>query len=392
MFSTFPDFPRQLFPKKAGVGSKYKIMNNTQAFHIHAVQLPYGDKPQHWWIVDGKLCNTPIANAITLPGKFVIPGMVDAHTHLSMDFGLFGLPEASDAVVQANLQNKAHKGVLVVRDTGALPGAHIAENSSSMLHVLTSGNLNAPADRFHPGIYVPVEAENLVAYALRGLESGSSWVKIIADFPGPDFNFFDPIVNYPIEVVQDLCTAVHARGARVAAHVSGTIVGALVSAGIDSIEHGPMMTPEALADMAQRGTAWVPTLSTVTHAVQQMIDGGAPFARVAQRAMDMLHKTLPLAEKLGVPIMVGTDEHPEDYVGEVALLHAFGLSVTAALAAASTTARSYLGLPSMSEGTPADVVLFDQDPRMNLDALKHPAMVLMGGHIVESAATIVESR
>lgn len=363
-------------------------MNNQQAFHIHAIQLPHGTKAQDWWIANGNLQSTPIANAMTLPRRFVIPAMVDAHTHLSMDFGIFGLPDASDAVVQANLQNKARQGVLVVRDTGTLPGAHIDANSSTTLRVFACGNLNAPLGRCYPGKYVPVEAKDLVAYTLAELEHNQSWVKIMADFPGPDFNFFDPIVNYPIEVVRDLCTAVHARGARVAAHVSGSIVGALVSAGIDSIEHGPMMTPETLADMAQRGTAWVPTLTTVTHAVQQMIDGGAPFAHMAQQSMDMLHRTLPLAEKLGVPIMVGTDEHPEDYVGEVALLHAFGLSATAALAAASTTARAYLGLPSMADGAPADVVLFDQDPRIDIDVLKHPATVLANGHIVDSAAAI----
>ena len=85
-------------------------MNNQQAFHIHAIQLPHGTKAQDWWIANGNLQSTPIANAMTLPRRFVIPAMVDAHTHLSMDFGIFGLPDASDAVVQANLQNKARQG------------------------------------------------------------------------------------------------------------------------------------------------------------------------------------------------------------------------------------------------------------------------------------------
>jgi imidazolonepropionase-like amidohydrolase len=90
-----------------------------------------------------------------------------------------------------------------------------------------------------------------------------------------------------------------------------------------------------------------------------------------------------LAAQLGVPILTGTDEAPHGALArEVAQLCRFGLPVSTALAAASTTARAYLGLPGLEQGAPADLVTFDTDPRENLEALAKPAAVLLGGRRV----------
>lgn len=355
-------------------------MIHDQPWHFCATLLPGGGSPQDWWIAEGKLSRTAVPNARTLPGCFAMPGMVDAHTHLSMSFDRFGkIGDATAEVVQANLQDKLRRGVLAVRDTGVLPHTPQRAYHESRMQVLTCGNLNAPAGRFHSGIYVPVDAEHLVESALREVERGLRWVKIIADFPGPDYNFFDPLLNYPINVIQHLCAAVHAAGARVAAHISGPRVGDLVAAGIDSIEHGCMMTGEVLSDMAARGTAWVPTLTTVTRAVTMMVQSGAPFAPFALRCIEQLKQTIPLADQLGVPVLVGTDEHPGDYVDEVKLLCEFGLSRRAALAGASSIARSYLGLSGITDGAPAHLVLFERDPRDDLDVLANPTAIIANG-------------
>ena len=87
-----------------------------QAFHIHAIRLPDGDRAEDWWIGNGHWSQTPLAGAMTLPGRYALSGMVDAHTHLSMDMGIFGLPETSEAVIEANLQDKLRQGVTAVRD------------------------------------------------------------------------------------------------------------------------------------------------------------------------------------------------------------------------------------------------------------------------------------
>jgi imidazolonepropionase-like amidohydrolase len=354
-----------------------KFQSSEQAFHIHAIRLPDGDRAEDWWIKDGVLHEQPIAHAKDLPGKYVIGGMVDAHTHLSMDFGLFGLPEASDAVIRANLQNKLRQGVTAVRDTGALPGAKIDLNACKEVRVLTCGNFNFPKGKYYDHIHVPVEADELVAVALQEVARGSQWVKIAADAPGPDMNYFDPNLMYPIEILREMCEAVHAKGARVAAHISGPRIGEFVRAGIDSVEHGTTMTADVLAEMAQRGVAWVPTLTTVTRATEMLINMGVPFADVGRRCMEQLRRMVPLAEKLGVTVMVGTDEHPNDYADEVSLLCEFGLSSKKALAATSDQARAYLRLPVFGDGATTGVVLFDDDPRERMEVLGKPSAVVV---------------
>ena len=59
---------------------KKQIQSSEQALHIHAIRLPDGDHVEDWWIKDGVLHARPIAYAQDVPGKYVIGGMVDAHT------------------------------------------------------------------------------------------------------------------------------------------------------------------------------------------------------------------------------------------------------------------------------------------------------------------------
>jgi imidazolonepropionase-like amidohydrolase len=105
--------------------------------------------------------------------------------------------------------------------------------------------------------------------------------------------------------------------------------------------------------------------------------------------MRNIRTLLPIAEKLGVTIMAGTDEHPGDFVGEVRKLHAYGLSARAALHAASGAARAFLGLPMWQVGAPADVALFEDDPRESLDVLARPVTVVAEGRLVTQAVAQV---
>lgn len=355
------------------------IMTNP-ALHIYATHLPDANQPSHWWVTpNGTLTAHPIADAVDVPGRYLLPGMVDAHSHLSMSFGLVNHPDASPDVIRANIAAKMRQGISVIRDTGALPNATISPSQYWPAHIITTGNMHAPANRYFPGIYHPVEADGLVAAALRELEAGTRWIKIIADFPWPDFNFYRPIVNYDFATLKSLCDAIHAEGGRVAAHVSGPHVAACVRAGIDSIEHGNMIDGALLAEMAQRGTAWVPTLATITFYGKQFLQAGGQLAEDARQNDSLMRQSLALAEQMGVTLLVGTDEKPDEFVHEVQLMHEYGVSPKAALVAATDGARAYFGLPSIAEGAPADVVLFNDDPRDDLGHLAAPVAVIAGG-------------
>ena len=72
------------------------------------------------------------------------------------------------------------------------------------------------------------------------MRGGAAWVKVIADFPflGPGEQSAPPSPTYPLDDIRRLVEAVHAAGARVAAHATTGYVGELIAAGIDSVEHG----------------------------------------------------------------------------------------------------------------------------------------------------------
>jgi imidazolonepropionase-like amidohydrolase len=128
--------------------------------------------------------------------------------------------------------------------------------------------------------------------------------------------------------------------------------------------------------MSARGTAWCPTLTTVLGHIEPI----AEHVPAARALLDRQRETLPLAAELGVTLLAGTDEEPHGSVAEeVAAMVRYGAPVDVALAAATTGARRYLGLPGLEDGAPADVVTFDRDPRADVTALREPAAVVCGG-------------
>jgi imidazolonepropionase-like amidohydrolase len=354
-----------------------------ETWHLRAVRLPDGERAEDWWIDNGKLTDQPVPNARELPGGWVLPGLADAHVHLSLDLRAMGLPVGSAALIDANMDAQLAAGVLAVRDVGAVPGAHLEAHADRGPRVTRAGRILALPGRFHAGIYQPTTPENLVAAGLAEVAAGATWVKVVADFPGPDGNWFKPIVHYSPETLRALVAAVHAAGARVAAHVSGPFVAEVVRAGVDSIEHGPLIDVDLLEQLAQRGGAWTPTLWTVVGAIEPLATSQLPIAGFVREVLARLRELVPLAVQLGVAVLAGSDEAPHGaLLREVARLHEFGLTMRAAIAAASTTPRAYLGLPSLEAGAPADVVTFASDPREHLAVLARPAAIVFDGRRV----------
>ena len=199
-------------------------------------------------------------------------------------------------------------------------------------------------------------------------------MKVIADFPpitdgmpsGP------PELTYSGEAIKAMVAAVHAAGDRVAAHVTTDAVADLLRAGVDSIEHGTAIDEPALRLMARTGAAWTPTLC----AVLGLADTAPEAARRrAAGFRQRLGELLPLAERLGVPVLAGTDA-AGTIAREVALLAGHGLGPAAALKAATTTGYRFLGEPSGQAGHAGD--LYD-DPREDLAILSSPTAIIIDG-------------
>jgi imidazolonepropionase-like amidohydrolase len=202
-------------------------------------------------------------------------------------------------------------------------------------------------------------------------------VKIIGDFPTvrPGAPMEPPSPTYPLTDVEQLVAAVHAAGARVAAHATTPHAAALIEAGVDSVEHGIALTEADLDQLAARGAAWTPTLSAV---LSESPHDPPERQRFRQEVRDRLRTLLPAAVRRGVTVLTGTD-----VVGtiprEVALLTQLGLSPTEALAAATTAARGFLGFPDLRDGQPADLVTYPEDPRDDPAVLGRPAAVIRHG-------------
>ncbi|MGH9222606.1 MAG: amidohydrolase family protein, partial [Acidimicrobiales bacterium] len=263
-----------------------------------------------------------------LPGGWVLPGLVDAHVHLAFDMSGLGLRRASRDLVLANLALHRRAGVLLVRDVGAPPGVRLKGP-----HVISAGRFLAPAGGYTEGIYDPVPSDGLEDAALAELAAaGDGWVKVVADYPEGQLSSPAPL-NYDLPVLAAAVDAVHAAGGRVAAHTTGAAAPTVVAAGVDSVEHGLGLDEDSVRALAARGGAWTPTL---TSSLTLLEAEGA--------SADHLRELIPLAHRLGVAILAGTDLTPAGSLArEVARLFEFGLAPVAALAAASTAARAYLG-------------------------------------------------
>lgn len=274
----------------------------------------------------------------TIPG-----GLVDAHAHWTLDLG-------AGRGVAANRAAARAAGVLAVRDAGSRDGIPAEELDAA--REVAAGAFLAPAGGHLPHLLDPTPPEALLDAVRAQLADGVPWIKMMADFPGPDRDWFAPVVNYDIDLVAEVVQVAHAGGTRVMAHVSGPAVGALVEAGVDSIEHGPMADAAVVEAMAARGTIWVPTVATIERHTGPL---------------KAWRRTLPLAVRLGVPVLVGSDElGPAGVPVEAeALVRLGGLSPADVLHAATGGARAALRLPAPA----GDAIAVDGDPATDVTAL-----------------------
>jgi hypothetical protein len=196
-----------------------------------------------------------------------------------------------------------------------------------------AGRFLAPAGGYYPDMLKePVAEAGLVSCALAEVGRGAAWVKVIADFPDLTAGT-GPEPTYPVGAI-----------------------GQLVTAGVNSIEHGIGLDEAAIKEMAHRGTAWTPTISALRTLPNS---SGLPPARrsALQEGLDRLAELLPLAARHGVPVLASSDVTGSSSQ-EVVLLTQMGLPPQNALAAqapgpASSSAHRPPTTSSPTTTTPA---------------------------------------
>jgi imidazolonepropionase-like amidohydrolase len=357
-----------------------------EVLHVRGTALPT-EEAAEFWIVGDRLTREPVRGATTVvDGGWLLPGLVDAHTHP-------GAEEPGDPLDSALLRRHAAEhvraGVTLLRvpgSAGRLPAWFGTEPGQP--RVVSAGRWVAVPGMFYDGWARHVAEEELAQAAVEESCASGGWCKVYADWVVDEAGLDRPALS--VTRLAEVSRRVHAAGGRIAVHAQ-TRAGAraAVEAGVDSLEHGLGLEPELLDQMARQGTALVPTFTVwVTFHDVARAARSPRFGEWFRLAYDRLPRLVASAHEAGVTVLAGTDSYgnrvlPHGKVaGEVRHLVAAGLPPEAAIGAASWTARSFLGFPNLEEGTPADLVAYDKDPRTGLDILDRPARIILRGQVI----------
>ena len=340
------------------------------------------------------------AEVIDATGATIVPGLVDAHSHVTGPGGARWLdrftdpPERLLEYAEANGRLAWNAGIRWLRDLGSPVVTDPTDGRRRALAIGVRdrwrGRAGFPAIRSagswmtRPGALpagVAVEAGNgdeLLALAIQQLDDGADLVKLYFDSRDPSRS------PWSLNEVRRLVDAVHARGAKVAAHV-GRIAGVrvAVAGGVDSVEHGNQLDAAVARDMAAKGIVLVTALtvlrSFISFARTTRISTFAGSGRAATYAAELeaVEASVRIARDAGVTIAAGSDfgggsARANHLAWEVESLVAAGLEPVDALAAATWRAGELLGEPDagvIREGGPADFFLVHGDPLSDPAAL-----------------------
>jgi imidazolonepropionase-like amidohydrolase len=353
--------------------------------HLAGVVLPEGEH-RDLWVVDGVIRTEPVAGAQTIATEaWIMPGLVDAHCHV----GLESQGAVSDERAEQHAIADRDSGALLLRDAGSPADTRWMDRRADLPKIIRAGRHIARPKRYLRNYGAEVEPDELITEVERQAARGDGWVKLVGDWIDRDLGDLAPL--WPADLAAAAIARAHELGCRVTAHVFGEqAVAELVAAGIDGIEHGTGIDEETIRLMAERQVALVPTMIQLDQFETYARSGEERYPAYARHMRALYDGRLDRfanALEAGVPIYAGTDAGGfivHGLVGkEIAALAQFS-SAEYALGAGSWRARNWLGHPAtLSDGTPADLVIFAADPRADLRVLSAPRQVILRGALMD---------
>ncbi|MFF2010384.1 amidohydrolase family protein [Streptomyces sp. NPDC058195] len=359
----------------------------SQVLHVKGrVLVGPEDARDELWVVSGRITYDRPAGAgeaVTVTG-WALPGLVDAHCHVGLD--LHGAVDAATSERQALADREA--GALLLRDAGSPADTRWIDDREDLPKIIRAGRHIARPRRYTRNYAHEIEPEELVAYVAQEARRGDGWVKLVGDWI--DRGVGDLTACWPRDVVGAAIAEAHRLGARVTAHCfAEDSLRDLVEAGIDCVEHATGLTEDTIPLFAERGVAIVPTLVNIATFPALAEGGEAKFPRWSahmRRLHERRYDTVRAAYDAGIPVFTGTDAGGALGHGlvanEVAELVKAGIPALDALSATTWGARRWLGRPGLDEGAPADLVVYDEDPRADVRALAAPRRVVLNGRAV----------
>lgn len=345
--------------------------------------LPQGEW-RDLYVVDGVITYEPVESDLGTEG-WIVPGLVDAHCHI----GLEEHGAVDDAEAEEQALSDRDGGALLIRDCGSALDTCWMHAREDLPRLIRCGRHLARTKRYLRNYAHEVEPEQLAEYAAREAASSDGWIKLVGDWISRDSGDLAP--SFPAETFAAAIDAAHAQGAKVTAHCFGhDVLPGLIEAGIDCIEHGTGLTTDLIDAMVTRGTVLVPTVMQLAKFPEYAAAGAERFPAYSATMTDLhlrTRDTLMAAYEAGVPMFAGSDgggiARHGNLAGEIQAMADLGMGAFAALGAASWRAREWLGWnPTLTEGAPADFVVYPDDPLKNLAVLRHPSAIVLRGRVV----------
>ncbi len=356
---------------------------------------------------------TDPAPTVDLREAWVIPGLIDAHTHLFLqgnaDAAAYEAQILKESVPTRTLRAAAaaraalRQGFTTLRDLGTEGAGHADTDLKRAIEKgvvpgprLQVADLAFSATGAYPvlspawelSLPIGVQTVDGVDAIRKGVREqvryGADWIKVYVDRGqrlGTDGRLHST-PNFTPEELAAFISEARRQGKRTAAHAHGWEgIDAALSAGFDSIEHGSGFDEALLKRAAAQGTVWCPTLAAMEFVAPTR--GGVYTQELPER----LHRAFALGVKLGVRIVNGSDAgaFPWDrpLARELELMATHGMTNLQALQAATIRAAEALGLASelgaLEPGRRADFVVLPADPLADLQALRRIQRVYKDG-------------